>query len=126
MGDFSHPSICWWYNIAGHKQSRRFLDHAHDEFLLQVTEKPLRRGAVLALVLSSREGLVENVELKGSFGCSDCEMVEFEVLGAARRAHSKLITLDWRRADFGLFRDLLSRVPWDKALVGRGAQESSF
>ncbi|KFV19911.1 hypothetical protein N340_04997, partial [Tauraco erythrolophus] len=26
--------------------------------------------------------------------------------------------------DFGLFRDLLTRVQWDKALEGRGAQES--
>ncbi|KFV20591.1 hypothetical protein N340_07832, partial [Tauraco erythrolophus] len=33
-------------------------------------------------------------------------------------------TLDFRRADFGLFRDLLARVQWDKALEGRGAQES--
>ncbi|KFW61557.1 hypothetical protein AS28_01374, partial [Pygoscelis adeliae] len=39
-------------------------------------------------------------------------------------AHSKLATLDFRRADFGLFRHLLGRVPWDKALEGRGAQES--
>ncbi|KFV18986.1 hypothetical protein N340_02246, partial [Tauraco erythrolophus] len=33
-------------------------------------------------------------------------------------------TLDFRRADFGLFRDLLGRVLWDKDLEGRGAQES--
>ncbi|KFV13114.1 hypothetical protein N340_13029, partial [Tauraco erythrolophus] len=33
-------------------------------------------------------------------------------------------TLDFRRADFGLFRDLLGRVQWDQALKGRGAQES--
>ncbi|KFV17265.1 hypothetical protein N340_13574, partial [Tauraco erythrolophus] len=33
-------------------------------------------------------------------------------------------TLDFRRADFGLFRDLLGRVQWDEALEGRGAQES--
>ncbi|KFW60998.1 hypothetical protein AS28_04482, partial [Pygoscelis adeliae] len=39
-------------------------------------------------------------------------------------AHSKLATLDFRRADLGLFRDLLGRVPWDKALEGRGPQES--
>ncbi|GAB0210292.1 cAMP-dependent protein kinase inhibitor alpha [Grus japonensis] len=36
----------------------------------------------------------------------------------------KLTTLEFRRADFGLFRDLLGRVPWDKALEGRGAQDS--
>ncbi|KFV20185.1 hypothetical protein N340_14281, partial [Tauraco erythrolophus] len=33
-------------------------------------------------------------------------------------------TLDFRRADFGLFRDLLTRVQWDEALKGRGVQES--
>ncbi|KFV11000.1 hypothetical protein N340_13377, partial [Tauraco erythrolophus] len=33
-------------------------------------------------------------------------------------------TLDFRKADFGLFRDLLARVQWDEALEGRGAQES--
>ncbi|KFV07940.1 hypothetical protein N340_12902, partial [Tauraco erythrolophus] len=33
-------------------------------------------------------------------------------------------TLDFRRADFGLFRDLLARVQWDEALEGRGGQES--
>ncbi|KFO13303.1 hypothetical protein N312_00590, partial [Balearica regulorum gibbericeps] len=33
-------------------------------------------------------------------------------------------TLDFRRADFGLFRDFLGRIPSDKALEGRGAQDS--
>ncbi|KFU98531.1 hypothetical protein N340_12059, partial [Tauraco erythrolophus] len=42
----------------------------------------------------------------------------------ARRVHSNLTTLDFRRADFGPFRDLLGRVQWDEALEGRGAQES--
>ncbi|GAB0210014.1 mitochondrial enolase superfamily member 1 [Grus japonensis] len=42
----------------------------------------------------------------------------------SRRALSKLTTLDFRRADSGLFRDLLGRIPWDKALEGRGAQDS--
>ena len=47
-----------------------------------------------------------------------------KILRAVRRAHTKLATLDFRRADIGLFRDLLGRVAWDKALEGRGAQES--
>ncbi|GAB0189057.1 hypothetical protein GRJ2_001371000 [Grus japonensis] len=84
----------------------------------------MRRGALLDLVLTNKEGLLGNVKLKGSLGSSDHEMVEFKILRAARRVHSKLTTLDFRRADFGLFRDLLGRVLWDKALEGRGAQES--
>ncbi|GAB0181533.1 hypothetical protein GRJ2_000618600 [Grus japonensis] len=79
---------------------------------------------MLDLVLTNKEGLAGNVKLKGSLGCSGHEMVEFKILRAARRAHSKLTTLDFSRTDFGLFRDLFGRVPWDKALEGRGAQDS--
>ncbi|GAB0208651.1 hypothetical protein GRJ2_003330800 [Grus japonensis] len=124
MGDFNHPDICWRGNAAEHKQSRKFLECTDDNFLLQVIEEPTRRGAMLDLVLANKEGLVGDVKLKGSLGCSDHEMVEFKILRAVRRAHSKLTTLDFRRADFGLFRDLLGRIPWDKALEGRGAQDS--
>ncbi|GAB0209462.1 mitochondrial enolase superfamily member 1 [Grus japonensis] len=124
MGDFNHPDICWRDNAAERKQSRKFLECIDDNFLLQVIEEPTRRGAMLDLLLTNKEGLVGDVKLKGSLGCSDHEMVEFRILRAARRAHSKLTTLDLRRADFGLFRDLLGRIPWDRALEGRGAQDS--
>ncbi|GAB0178861.1 hypothetical protein GRJ2_000351400 [Grus japonensis] len=80
MRDANHPDICWRDSTAGHKQSRTFLECVDDNFLLQVTEEPRRRGAMLDLVLTSKEGLVGNVKLKGSFGCSDHEMVEFKIL----------------------------------------------
>lgn len=64
---------------------------------------------MLHLVLTSKEGQVRNAKLKGSLRCSDHEMVEFRILKAARRAHSKVTTLDFRRADIGLFRDLLGK-----------------
>ncbi|GAB0205316.1 mitochondrial enolase superfamily member 1 [Grus japonensis] len=124
MGDFNHPDICWRDNAAEHKQSRKFLECVDDNFLLQVIEEPTRRGAMLDLILTNKEGLVGDVKLKGSLGCSDHKMVEFRILRAARRACSRLTTLDFRRADFGLFRDLLGRIPWDKAREGRGAQDS--
>ncbi|GAB0206304.1 hypothetical protein GRJ2_003096000 [Grus japonensis] len=124
MGDFNHPDICWRDKAAEHKQSRKFLECVDDNCLLQVIEEPTRRGAMLDLVLTNKEGLVGDVKLKGSLGCSDHEMVEFRILRAARRACSKLTTLGFSRADFGLFRDLIARIPWDKALEGRGAQDS--
>jgi len=80
--------------------------------------------AMLDPVLNHKEGLVGDVKLKGSLGCSDKKMVDFKILRAPRRAHSKLTSLDFRRPDFGLFRDLLGRVPWHKALEAKGAQES--
>ena len=69
-GDFNHPDICWRDNTAGHKQSRRFLERVDDNFLTQVIEVPTRRGALLDLLLTDKEGLV---------GCSDHEMVEFRI-----------------------------------------------
>ncbi|GAB0182094.1 hypothetical protein GRJ2_000674700 [Grus japonensis] len=116
MGDFNHPDICWRDNAAERKQSRKFLECVYDNILLQVIEEPTRRGAMLDLILTNKEGLVGDVKLKGSLGCSDHKMVEFKILRAARRACSKVTTLGFRRADFGLFRDLLDTVAWDKAL----------
>ncbi|GAB0178067.1 hypothetical protein GRJ2_000272000 [Grus japonensis] len=102
MGNFSHPDICWRDNTAGREKSRNFLECIDDNFLLQVTEELTRRGAMLDLVLTNKEGLVGNVKLKSNLGCSDHEMVEFKILRAVRRAHRRLTALDFRRADFGL------------------------
>ncbi|PKU33940.1 rna-directed dna polymerase from mobile element jockey-like [Limosa lapponica baueri] len=66
--------------------------------------EPTGRGAMLDLIVTNKEGLVGNIKLKGSLGCSDHKMVEFKILRAARRVHSKLTTLDFRRADFALLR----------------------
>jgi len=93
-------------------------------FLLQVIQELTRSGAMLDLVLTNKQGLVGNVKVKRSLVCSDHKMVEFKIRRAARRVRSKLATLDFRRADFGLLKDLPGRIPWDKALEGRGAQES--
>ncbi|GAB0209576.1 hypothetical protein GRJ2_003423300 [Grus japonensis] len=71
MGDFNHPDICWRDNAAERKQSRKFLECVDDNFLLQVIEEPMRRGAMLDLVLTNKEGLVGDVKLKGSLSCSD-------------------------------------------------------
>lgn len=59
------------------------------------------------LLSINKEGLVRTVKLKGSLDCSDHEMVEFEILTAASRAHSKLTALNFRKADSGLIRDLV-------------------
>jgi len=67
----------------------------------------MRRGLLLDLILTNKEGLVEDVKVGGSLGCSDHEMVEFRILRGGSRAISRIKTLDFRRANFGLFKDLL-------------------
>ncbi|KAK4831679.1 hypothetical protein QYF61_018676 [Mycteria americana] len=56
-------------------------------------------------------------------GQSDNEMIEFLIRGEVTRGVSKTATLDFWRADFGLFRRLVDRVPWEAALMGKGVQE---
>lgn len=50
--------------------------------------------------------------------------MEFKILRATRKVYRKLTTLDFRKADFGLLRDLPHSVSWNAALEGRGTQES--
>ncbi|XP_076186852.1 uncharacterized protein LOC143156778 isoform X2 [Aptenodytes patagonicus] len=36
VGDFNFPNVCWKYNTAERKQSRRFLECVEDNFLTQL------------------------------------------------------------------------------------------
>ena len=50
-------------------------------------------------------------------------MIEFSMLGEVRRGVSRTSTLDFWRTDFGLFRSLVDRVPWEAVPKGKGVQE---
>jgi len=78
----------------------------------------------ILFVLTNQEGLVEHVKVGGSLSCSDDEMVKFRILCGGSSVISMIETLDFRRANFGLFKDLLGGIPWVRALEGRGVQES--
>lgn len=77
MGVFKHLDICLRDNTVGHRQSSTFLQRTGDNFLLQAIEEPIGRGAMLDLILTEKEEVAGNMKLKGSFRCSDHEMVQF-------------------------------------------------
>lgn len=54
------------------------------------------------LIFTKKEGLTGKVKIKGRYGCSDYETIEFKIIRTARRMHSKLTILHFR-TDFGLF-----------------------
>ncbi|KAK4816911.1 LOW QUALITY PROTEIN: hypothetical protein QYF61_024921 [Mycteria americana] len=114
VGDFNLPGVCWKYNTAERKQSRRFLERVADNFLAQLVSEPTREGAPLDLLFTNREGLVSHVMAGGCLGQSDHEMIEFLILGEAARRVSRTATLDLR---------LVERVPWEAALKGKGVQQ---
>jgi len=123
VGDFNLLDICWKHNKAERKQSRRFLESVEDDnFLMQLVSEPTRGGASLDLLFTNREGLMGDVVVRGQLGLSNHEMREFSVRGEVKRRSSKTTIMDIQRADFGLFRTLVERVPWDKVLKGKGVQ----
>lgn len=89
------------------KHSKRFLECVEGNFLMQLLNVPTRSGALLALLLTNKEDLFGDVTVNGSLGCSDLKITEFEILRAMRKTNSRIKTLDFRRADFNLFRELL-------------------
>lgn len=92
MADFNHPKICWNNNPGGSWNSLVLT------FFCE-WEEPTRRGAMLGLLLTNREGLVTNVKLKDSLDCSGHDMMECKILRAARMALSKPPTPDFRTVD---------------------------
>jgi len=62
--------------------------------------------------------------LGASLGCSHHEIVEFVILSGGSRPIIRVTTLDFRRANFGLFTDLLRGILWVRALKGRRVQKS--
>lgn len=54
--------------------------------------------------------------VKGDFACSSQNQLEFGILNGEWKVKKKLIALDFRRADFGIFKNLLERVTWDRVL----------
>lgn len=109
MGNFNHPDV-YWRNTAGQKQSKRFLECVGNNFLLQVIDEPTRRGDLLDLILTKNEGLVGNVKVTSSLGCSDSKMVVQNPEGKGGGCKQ---TLDFRRAHF---KDLFGQIPWVKDL----------
>lgn len=76
-----------------------------NNFLLQVTQESVRRGALLDLILTNKQVFIWDVKIKGSLGCSDNDMLKFRILRAGRRVKSKITTLGFGRTEFGLFKD---------------------
>lgn len=82
----------------------------------------MKVGVLLDFVLTKKEELIWDVKAGDSFGLRDREMVEFMTLCGRSGEINRIRTLDFRRATFGLIKDLLGGIPWVKTIEGREAQ----
>lgn len=79
----------------------------------------VKGGALLNLLFTVKEELVRDVKVRGSLGCSVHEM-EFTVLRGGNKAKIRTATMDFRRVEFGLSRDLFGGISWETAQERRG------
>lgn len=85
LADLKHPGVCWKDHTAGCQQSERLLECIFDDFLLQVVKESTKKCAMLDLILSNKEGLVSNVKLKDSLGCSNHEIEDLKILEVSKK-----------------------------------------
>jgi len=71
-------------------------------------------------MLTSASELISDIRTGGSLGCSDHALVEVTVLGDMGKARSIVRTLNFGKANFQLFKDLVSRTPRETVLRHRG------
>ena len=68
-------------------------------------------------MLTSAES-IRGVKIGGSLGCSDHALVELVILGNARLAKSRVRTLNFRKANFQLIKELLGGISWENVFEG--------
>ncbi|KAK4820600.1 hypothetical protein QYF61_001906 [Mycteria americana] len=84
VGDFNLPDVCWKYNTAEKKQSRRFLECVADNFLTQLVSEPTREDFGLFRRLVERVPL--EAALKGKGVQAGWTFFKEEVLKAQEQA----------------------------------------
>ena len=74
-------------------------------------------------MVTNASELIGDIKIGGSVDCSN-HALEFAVLRDMGWAKSKVRTLNFRKASFQLFKELVNRTPWETALRDKGAEQS--
>lgn len=62
---------------------------------------------MLDFLLANKKEPVVDMRVKGTLGCRDHQMLPLRILRGVRISNSKIATLNFRKLDFRLLRDLL-------------------
>lgn len=76
-----------------------------------VLYKPTISETLLDLVLTSAREIIKEVKIGSSLGCSDQALVKFVISRNMGLAETRVRMLNFRRATFRLFKELLGELP---------------
>ncbi|XP_051789513.1 uncharacterized protein LOC127529574 [Erpetoichthys calabaricus] len=123
MGDFNYPNINWDNLTDGGVQEQEFLEVINDSFLTQHVKAPTWGEACLDLVFCNNQDRIEGVEVIEPLGSSDHNVIQFSVFCKSADAKTKIVKLNFGRANFEQMRQSLSRIHWDKLLSVETVEE---
>lgn len=75
--------------------------------MVQILDKLTREKSSLDLVLTNTPELIKEVKIVGALSSSDRVLVEFTILRNMGLTKSRVRTLNFRRVNFGLLKELL-------------------
>ena len=125
VGDYNHPEINWREDRCHTSESHnawKFLDVMHDNYIFQNVQLPThQRGQqqpnILDLILSDREGRVNNLEHLPPLGKSHHSMLVFELDGGlidikAKKSMKPL----YDKGDYSNMRTFVNDIDWKDKL----------
>ena len=116
MGDFNFPELDWGKPEEidpGHP----FIECINNNFLTQLVTDPTRGKNYLDLVLSSEEGLVENITVRESLETSDHQMINFELICRTHAQKRKTKNYCYFKANYENIREYATSLTWNKTLL---------
>ncbi len=110
--DFNCPNI-GWTTLSGDQECNRFLEMLQDVFLTQIVIQPTRESNLLDLVLVSDSDIAPESQVDEKLGGCDHNLFLLKIRTGHELTENKSRIPDYRRANFKLARELLSRTTWE-------------
>lgn len=121
---FKLLDLCWKLSTVERRHSRRFLEHVEGNFLTQIMCVSQQGKTSLDLLFVNREGLGVMWWSETVLGMVRAlTKWELSILGEGREGINKTSALAYQRADLGLFRTVVQRVPCETVRNNNGIQE---
>ena len=121
-GDFNYPEIDWDNDYVNKEAIQPFIATLQEHHLYQHVCKPTRyhddeEPSLLDLILTTEEGMVENLEHSPGLGESDHECLFF-TLNCYRDTPKTRSTPNYHKADYATIRNRLDPIDWISKLRG--------
>lgn len=123
MGDFNYPNINW-EQLSSDRSGELFLALVQDCFLFQHVRMPTRGNNILDLILSTEEGMIEDVSVEEPLNTSDHNLIFFKAITKTISTHTKQEKIfDFNKANYKLINNEIKNIDWNIMFAGLGTEE---